>query len=283
MILLLFLCCFCVFTISSLVILQSELFYHSRTSTRLWYLLCAVTICPGAVITSKALISGTVPVIRQLRTLPFCLPVIIRSCPLGLLAGGRLGWWMGLLCIIKTGPDQWHNWSIMWIKDSIFPPIGSLWNKGVLMGVSTETERSSRWRHDDVIKWKHFPRNWPLVRGIHRSRCPGEFPTQRPVTRSFDVFFDLRLNKPMSKQPWGSWFETLSRSLWRHRNELVVTDYTRKFRCSQILPPPHYTRPHPLDQSVRPCSYPFSRKRGIFFSKGGTNSRNQEKWVIFLA
>ena len=24
---------------------------------------------------------------------------------------------------------------------------------------------------------------------------PGEFPTQRPVTRSFDVFFDLRLNK----------------------------------------------------------------------------------------
>ena len=32
---------------------------------------------------------------------------------------------------------------------------------------------------------------------------PGEFPTQRPVTRSFDVFFDLRLNKRLSKQPWG--------------------------------------------------------------------------------
>ena len=47
---------------------------------------------------------------------------------------------------------------------------------------------------------------------------PGEFPTQRPVTRSFDLFFDLRLNKPLSKQPWGWWFETLSRSLWRHRN-----------------------------------------------------------------
>ena len=26
-----------------------------------------------------------------------------------------------------------------------------------------------RLRHDDVIKWKHFPRYWPLVRGIHRS------------------------------------------------------------------------------------------------------------------
>ena len=48
---------------------------------------------------------------------------------------------------------------------------------------------------------------------------PGEFPTQRPVTRSFDVFFDLRLNKWLSKQWWGGWFETLSRPLWRHRND----------------------------------------------------------------
>ena len=49
---------------------------------------------------------------------------------------------------------------------------------------------------------------------------PGEFPTQRPVMRSFDVFFDLCQNKPLSKQSWGWWFETLSRSLWRHRNVL---------------------------------------------------------------
>ena len=42
---------------------------------------------------------------------------------------------------------------------------------------------------------------------------PGEFPIQRPVTRSFDVFFDLRLNKRLSKQPWGWWFQTPSRSL----------------------------------------------------------------------
>ena len=47
---------------------------------------------------------------------------------------------------------------------------------------------------------------------------PGEFPTQRPVTQSFGVFFDLRLNKRLSKQPWGWWFETPSWSLWRHRN-----------------------------------------------------------------
>ena len=48
---------------------------------------------------------------------------------------------------------------------------------------------------------------------------PGEFPTQRPVTRSFDEFFDLRLNKRLSKQPWGWWFETPSWSLWRQCNE----------------------------------------------------------------
>ena len=47
----------------------------------------------------------------------------------------------------------------------------------------------------------------------------GEFPTQRPVTRSFDVSFDLCLNKRLSKQWWGWWFETLSRPLWRHRND----------------------------------------------------------------
>ena len=47
----------------------------------------------------------------------------------------------------------------------------------------------------------------------------GEFPTQRPVTRSFDVFFDLRLNKRLSKQPWGWWFETLLWSLWRQCND----------------------------------------------------------------
>ena len=46
----------------------------------------------------------------------------------------------------------------------------------------------------------------------------GEFPAQRPVTRSFDVFFDLCLNKRLRKQSWGWWFETLSRPSWRHCN-----------------------------------------------------------------
>ena len=53
------------------------------------------------------------------------------------------------------------------------------------------------------------------------SPVPGEFPAQRPVTRSFEVFFDLRLNKRLSKQSSGWWFETLPRPLWRHGNENI--------------------------------------------------------------
>ena len=49
------------------------------------------------------------------------------------------------------------------------------------------------------------------------SPVTGEFPSQRPVTRIFDVFFD-RLNKRFSKQSWGWWFETPSHSLWHHCN-----------------------------------------------------------------
>ena len=51
----------------------------------------------------------------------------------------------------------------------------------------------------------------------------GEFPAQRPVTRSFDVFFDLRSNKRLSKRWRGWWFETQSCPLWRHRNVIFNT------------------------------------------------------------
>ena len=54
----------------------------------------------------------------------------------------------------------------------------------------------------------------------------GEFPAQRPVTRSFEVFFDLHPNKRLSKQWGGWWFETPPRSLWRHRNDTdIIYDF----------------------------------------------------------
>ena len=52
----------------------------------------------------------------------------------------------------------------------------------------------------------------------------GEFPAQRPVMRSFDVFFDLCLNKRLGKQPWGWWFETPPWSLWRQCNGSIINE-----------------------------------------------------------
>ena len=61
------------------------------------------------------------------------------------------------------------------------------------------------------------------------SPVTGEFPAQWPVTRSVDVFFDLRPNKPLSKQWWGWWFETPSRPLWRHCNIIHGQWYGKHF------------------------------------------------------
>ena len=55
------------------------------------------------------------------------------------------------------------------------------------------------WGHDDVIKWKHFPRYWPFVRGIHRSRWI-------PHIKASDLELWCFLNKRLSKQSWGWWF-----------------------------------------------------------------------------
>ena len=99
---------------------------------------------------------------------------------------------------------------------------------------------SLRWRHNDhagvsnhqphgcllnrLFRRKSKKTSKPRVTGLCAGNSSGtvEFPAQRPVTRSFDVFFDLRLNKRLSKQPWSWWFETPAWSLWRHRNDSVI-------------------------------------------------------------
>ena len=55
---------------------------------------------------------------------------------------------------------------------------------------------------------------------------PVKFPTQRQVMHSFNVFCDLRLNKQLSKQSWGWWFEMLSRPVWRRCNVVGYFDET---------------------------------------------------------
>ena len=65
---------------------------------------------------------------------------------------------------------------------------------------------------------------------------PRWIPTQRPVTRSFDVFFDRRLNKRLIKQSWGWLLETLSRPLWRHRNAMRSDGtYMRHWNLSSFV------------------------------------------------
>ena len=80
-------------------------------------------------------------------------------------------------------------------------------------------------RHDKETVWRHQMETFSALLVICEGNSPvtGEFPSQRPVTRCFDVFFDLRLNKRLLKQSWDWWFETSSRSLWRHCNVLIPT------------------------------------------------------------
>ena len=74
--------------------------------------------------------------------------------------------------------------------------------------------------------WRHQIETFSALLAICAGNSPvtGEFPAQRPVTRSFDVFFDLRLNKRLSKQWWGWWYGTPSRPLWRHCNGQGFSD-----------------------------------------------------------
>ena len=153
-------------------------------------------------------------------------------------------------------------------------PFSGQWNKnGSHMGIPAMTESWKIWSHDDVIKWKHFPRNWPFVRGIHRSLVDS---LSKPVTSSFDVFCDPRLNKRWSKPSRRRWFETPLCSLWRHCNESLQAINTttqtkhikpmRKLESRNILRTMRSTKsvstPQPLTNTIqyyRPLDTPWWR------------------------
>ena len=86
--------------------------------------------------------------------------------------------------------------------------------------------------HDDVIKWKHFPPNWPLC---------GEFTGQR----SCGVFLDRHPNKRLGNQSIRRWFETPSRSLWRHCNVVGCLMGTISYRFD--INPVRYQCTYPLN------------------------------------
>ena len=67
----------------------------------------------------------------------------------------------------------------------------------------------------EVMWWRHQMETFSALLALCAGDSPGSpvnLTSQRPVTLSFDVFFD----KLLSKQSWGWWSETPSRSLWRH-------------------------------------------------------------------
>ena len=85
---------------------------------------------------------------------------------------------------------------------------GVLWSK-------TSIRKMTWWRHQMETFFAFlvlFEGNPPVTGGFSSG-------SQRPVTQSFDVFFDMRMNKRFSKRSKCRRFEMLCRSLWRHWNE----------------------------------------------------------------
>ena len=103
--------------------------------------------------------------------------------------------------LIFPSISAWRNW---WTKNQEVDELSGC--SSFVMGIV----------HNFALLWfKRTSSNGNIFRvtGLSPGNSPvtGEFPSQRPVTRSFDVFFDLTLNKQLSKQSWGWWFETPSR------------------------------------------------------------------------
>ena len=70
------------------------------------------------------------------------------------------------------------------------------------------------WRHHQVGTFSAL-----LALCAGNLRVTDEFPSQRPVMRGFDGFFDLCQNTRLNNKSRRRWFETMSRSLWRHCND----------------------------------------------------------------
>ena len=110
-------------------------------------------------------------------------------------------------------------YSVQWVLNCIFKITAASprdqWVK------STRTSAGTVMNNSTILTWwRHQMETLSALLAFCAGNSPvtGEFPSQRPVTCGFDVFFDLRLNKQLSKQSWSWWFETPSYSLWRQCN-----------------------------------------------------------------
>ena len=84
--------------------------------------------------------------------------------------------------------------------------------------------------------WRHQMETFPALLALCEGNPPvtGRFPSQRPVTQSFNVFFDLHLNKQLNKQSRCRWFETPLHLLWHHCNDMSM--FSGQEMVWEILP-----------------------------------------------
>ena len=100
---------------------------------------------------------------------------------------------------------------------------------------------------ENVTWWRHQMGTFSALLAFCAGNSPvtAELPTQRPVTRSFDVFFHMRLNRQLSKQWRRWWFDTPPRSLWRQCNKknlalmywITFAEITIYLHCLSIISP----------------------------------------------
>ena len=89
-----------------------------------------------------------------------------------------------------------------------------------LMQPCTKPRSPKHWAWK-ATRWRYQMETFFALLSLCAGNTPvtSEFPSQRPMTQSFDVIFDLCLNKRLNKHSTCGWFQTQSRSLWRHCNK----------------------------------------------------------------
>ena len=148
-----------------------------------------------------------------------CLKIMMTSSSGNIfrVTGPLCGEFTGQRWIPLTKASDAELWYFLWSAPEESTNVACGLNKMCLYTKAAE-------RYFPVSVWKWWWRHRVVTFSVLLALCAGnspvngEFPLQRPVTRSFDIFFDLRLNKRLSKRSWGWWFEMPSCLLWCHCN-----------------------------------------------------------------
>ena len=134
--------------------------------------------------------------------------------------------WIVLLCLVRnkttTTTDCWGGGEDIPISEPIFDQCkhgGAISLANIYWWISPLAIYTA----PEWYKFMMTPSNGNIF--LVTGHLCGPFTGHRWIPRTtasdvlgFDVFFDLRMNKRLSKQSRGWWFETLLGSLWRHCN-----------------------------------------------------------------